>query len=281
MSNHLETLLAHAAREARRAIICARCRRCEKPVGDLRRASLLAFCAMDMASSDPRPYAIAAQVYLALDELDNALLAFRKLATYSPNPVPALLEIAAIHLARRRLSRAYLWVSRALELNPCLAARALAAQICATMGQWQEELAHWRAAVAREPENPAATYGLGLAQLAHGDPEQACRALQRVLGLRPAGFRRAHFYLGCALAACGRWAEACAAFAQAAQREPSWAAAAHALGFSLLEAGRPREALAPLRRAAQLDPNNGCYAADLARAARHAAEPRSSPSAGA
>lgn len=217
MDQHLENLMKHAMREARRGMICAQCRSCAKPAGDLQRAALLGTCAIDMAPTDPRPYALMAQVHLALGDADAALLAYRKLATYSVEPGPALVEVARIHLARGRLNRASLWIERALEQGASVAAHALAAEIHARLGNAEEELAHWRAAVAADPRSPSAVYGLGLAHLKRGELGQARLALERVLELSPRGFRRTHFFLGSAYALSGSWRLAREMFACASE----------------------------------------------------------------
>jgi tetratricopeptide (TPR) repeat protein len=102
--------------------------------------------------------------------------------------------------------------------------------------------------------DPAAGFAAGIALIKADQPEPLLPQA-RALAVRHPGDARAQQLLGLAARACGRGAEALAAFAAAAQASPTDPLIAHSHARAALEAGMPAAALFAL--AARLAPQDG------------------------
>ena len=156
-------------------------------------------------------------------------------------------------------------------------------------GRVAEAAAHYRRAIAIQPDYAPAYNNLGVTERAMGQTDKAIQAYEQALSVKP-DFPDAHYNLanalleknrpaeaaehfrialqsipdsagasnnlGIALAAEGKPEDAIAAFRAAVAAEPASAKAHRNLGDALSSAGRTEEAIAELRRALQLDPND-------------------------
>jgi len=118
-----------------------------------------------------------------------------------------------------------------------------------------EAEAAYRAAIARQPADPAALHGLGVVCQQTGRPAEAVELLRRAVGLAPAwaGCRSS---LAAVLGQQGRHAEAAELLREAARLEPGDAVIHNNLGVALENMGRPAEAAEVYRRALALRPGN-------------------------
>ena len=125
------------------------------------------------------------------------------------------------------------------------------------------------------PGDLDASYNLGLALLAHGQPQQALPHLDRVAHARP-GDGRALAAVGTALAMTGRFARASTAYTRALELAPDNAEAHFNIGLLEARRGRRDEAIRHFETAQRLDPSNAETAAALreARAERSPHSPR-------
>jgi Flp pilus assembly protein TadD len=112
----------------------------------------------------------------------------------------------------------------------------------------------YRAALALDPNNASALYGLGRLLNAHGHAEPALALIEQAVRLKPrhAGYREA---LGQTLARAGRHGEAIAAFRDALRLEKS-ARANINLGAALAQTGEHAQAAQCFRRALTFDPTD-------------------------
>jgi tetratricopeptide (TPR) repeat protein len=156
-------------------------------------------------------------------------------------------------------------------------------------GKADEAIAHYRRAIAIQPDYAPAYNNLGVVQRAQGRVDEAIGTYQQALSVNAdypdahynlanallqenrAGEAEEHFRialrsipdsagvrnnLGIALAASGRPDDAIAAFRAAVKAEPLSAKAHRNLGDSLTNAGHLQEGLTELQRAMELDPND-------------------------
>jgi tetratricopeptide (TPR) repeat protein len=112
---------------------------------------------------------------------------------------------------------------------------------------------HYKAALARDPEDADASCLLGMIQQAQGRPQQAVEWIERSVALRP-DVPAYHATLGLTLQSLGRSPEAAEAFAQALALDPDDAAAHANRGVVVRTLGDRDAALVHFRRAVELDP---------------------------
>jgi tetratricopeptide (TPR) repeat protein len=111
-----------------------------------------------------------------------------------------------------------------------------------------------RRALAGDPDNPRLLEGLGAAALRAGDGAEAETWLRRAIALGKGGGAPALSWLGLALSAQGRRAEAIETFRQAVSAGPDDPGAHLNLGHELMRDGRRGEAIAAYERALELNP---------------------------
>jgi adenylate cyclase len=128
-----------------------------------------------------------------------------------------------------------------------------------------EAQAHFRRALATDPQYPQATAGLSIALSASAqtgwadDPnacfEAACDLAQQAIALDPR-YPNAHFALGLACMWTRRSERGIAAFEEAIRLNPSFAAAHVLLGQMYLYAGRPEETMEQAEKGIRLSPSD-------------------------
>lgn len=105
-----------------------------------------------------------------------------------------------------------------------------------------------------DPQQPAATYILGLIAHQRNDPAQAVALISRALAILP-DIAGAHNVLGNALRKLDRLEEAVESYLRATLITPDDAAVHCNLGIVYRQLGRPHEALSCFRKAIDLNPN--------------------------
>jgi len=109
------------------------------------------------------------------------------------------------------------------------------------LGRHEEALAEFRRAAVLRPDLVQAHHNIGSTLLSLGRLEEAMEACRRVLELAPEA-PEAHRNLGLALERSGRPEDAAAAYRRVLQRRPDWPVAWSNLSTVLLDLGRAREA---------------------------------------
>ena len=120
---------------------------------------------------------------------------------------------------------------------------------------YRSELAMWRDATGKRPNNPRAHNNLGFALAALGQDREAMSHYTTAIQLQP-DYDQAHNNLGVVLERLGQFEEAIAHFQEAVRLNPRYVKAHHNLGLALVNLGRLDEAIAQYREALRLHPNN-------------------------
>ena len=129
----------------------------------------------------------------------------------------------------------------------------LLADLAFARGENDIALAHYKALVARHPDETLLLERGGIAALRLGRTAEATALLDRATQLPGASWRGWNAR-GAAADAQGRWDEADAAYARAAALDPRRAEVPNNQGWSMMLRGRWAEALAHFDHAASLDP---------------------------
>jgi Flp pilus assembly protein TadD len=147
----------------------------------------------------------------------------------------------------------------------------LLADLALARGEHDRALDLYRALLALHPDDPLLLERGGISALRLGKAAEATALLDRATRAPGAGWR-AWNARGAAADAQGRWDEADAAYAHAAQMEPNRAEIANNQGWSMMLRGSWADALASFERAAALNPKLPRLAnnLELARAAMSA-----------
>ncbi len=146
--------------------------------------------------------------------------------------------------------------------GPALSARADAAR---EMNDWPEAQRLYRELAERNPRDPDAWYGLGVAALGQGRPGDAVPAFQRGLALEERASGR--YNLGFALSALGRVDQALPHLRRAVELKPDYGLGWYGLARAEAELGNLDEAARAVERARALrpdDPEVKALALDLA-----------------
>ncbi len=132
-----------------------------------------------------------------------------------------------------------------------------------TAGRIAEAPAQYRRAAEAMPQNAAPLVNWAAAEIALGDVKAAIRLAKRGQALAPQ-MPHAHYVLGQALLAAGRWAEARAAFGRSTDLNPRFADGWINAGLAEYRLGRINAAMAAMRAALQVDPGHVKAAGNLA-----------------
>jgi len=136
------------------------------------------------------------------------------------------------------------------------------AAVLQDMGNFEEALSHYQAAIRLRPSDAVANNGLGAILLAMGNPGEAATPLLRAIQAKPE-YAAAHYNLGNAYASVGQFDSAAREFAAAVRLKPDDSMAEANLGAALAEIGNLEEAKRHLNRALQLNPQNSVAMDDL------------------
>jgi tetratricopeptide (TPR) repeat protein len=198
---------------------------------------------------------LGAWVFLLLAPTSSVLPIITEIAAERRMYLPSLAVVVGVSAAAWRALQGLAAAQRA-RAGAALAAALLVAFGTLTVrrnAQYASAVRIWADTAARRPANAKAREFLGLALLAEGRLAEAEVQFAQDLALRP-GHPAPHHNLGRLRARQGRWAEAAAAFRAALQRDPAHAKARHNLGVVLFEQGRVAEAAAEFRAAVTSDP---------------------------
>jgi tetratricopeptide (TPR) repeat protein len=130
-------------------------------------------------------------------------------------------------------------------------------------GRPADAVAHYRRAIAIQPDYAPAYNNLGVAERASGDVDSAITAYQRALAMRPE-YPDAHYNLANALLAKNKPQEAEEHFRIALQTIPDSAGVRNNLGIALAAAGKAGDAIAAFRSAVAAEPSSATAHGNLA-----------------
>ncbi|NLS97717.1 MAG: tetratricopeptide repeat protein [Planctomycetaceae bacterium] len=119
---------------------------------------------------------------------------------------------------------------------------------------WRNDHIFWNHALACNPRNWWAYYGLGNVHQGQGEFDKAIDYYRKAIALH-ADDPLVHYNFGVALACVGRLDEAIEAYKKTIELHPNHAVAKNNLGNTLLLRGHPEQALAYCREAIRLDPD--------------------------
>ena len=270
---------------------------------------VLAWLAGQAATSDARQHMQSGIEARQQHQVDTEIAEFRKATELDPALADAFVNLGAAYMEKHDYGAAIAPLKRALDLSPDLAVAhqylgyALLAQGYAAeaiphleragaqdalgiaqieVGQLNEAVRNFSAALAKRPDDPDLQYYLGHASgllskasidallATHPESARAHQALAEnyfvlrqmpqaekeyleALRLRP-DLPGAHLELGQVYANSTQWSKAEAEFRAEAKFRPGSAEAAYRLGAALLQEGKSHDALVELKRANDLKP---------------------------
>lgn len=136
----------------------------------------------------------------------------------------------------------------AIVLKSTASYHASLAEVLTMLGQWEQAAASYRAALAGEPRNAQARYGLGFVLRQQGHAEEALRNYQQALAIKP-DLAAAHNDIGVIYKQQNRFGEAIASYRKALALQPGQAEWHFNLGSALSGAGERAAAAASFRTA--------------------------------
>jgi protein O-GlcNAc transferase len=127
------------------------------------------------------------------------------------------------------------------------------AEALRALGQWDEAIASYRAAIRVDPKYPLAHFNLGTARQTRNAPREAERSCRRAIALAP-NDAQAHHYLGASLAQLGNAGEAIESYRHALSLDARGAPICNDLGIALERKGDIAGALGAFQQAIDLAP---------------------------
>ena len=185
---------------------------------DLERAETSARAARDLAPGDPRPLVAAFSAAYDGGRLDEAERTLADLARFSPGDPQVLDRRALLASARGRPEEALRILRAAVASHPSTKMLRSLAWLEVQQGETAAACGHLTTLLARAPHNADGTSLLAQVELSAGDPARAA-ALYAELVRKAPRFAQLN-NLGTAQFLLGRYAEAAATFARAAEIEP-------------------------------------------------------------
>lgn len=126
------------------------------------------------------------------------------------------------------------------------------AAVFAMSERYEEAIAIYKEAIARDPINPSPYYLLGKVYATLGRIDESRKMMEAAMRLNPAYIPYAHVTIGVALTRSGDFEMAAKEFTEALAADPTLGLAAYNLGLCLLSAGKIDEARTALMRAEPL-----------------------------
>jgi protein O-GlcNAc transferase len=230
--------------------------------------------ALELGGPQPALYVHLGLAAHRQNDLAEAVVRFRQALVLKPDYAEGLNNLAAALIEQGQLAEAEPLLQRALQLRPGFLAAESNLRRCQSLesdtgqrpvGAAAQELVHWQAEVAANPQSAKAHNRLALALIRTARGDEAVVHFRQVVACEPEN-ATAHLNLGNLLAMLGRSQEAAAAQARAVALNPrlqplcreliAAAEAAFMQGHRLLAAGRTNQALDAYLRAAALDGNH-------------------------
>lgn len=199
-----------------------------------------------------------AQFYRALGRSEFAILAYHRACLEQPGYQEAIYQLGSYLIALGRETELQAWLA---HIDAGAAGKALLAQSCQAKGQAAQAVSLLREAAALAPGDLVIRVNLAAALLDRGkarilpqaQAREALQILQDVLRQAP-HLLQAHYNLGMALNALGRFEEALAAYRQALRLNPGDADSWYNAALCLRELARMPESLDACRRVLALKP---------------------------
>ena len=197
--------------------------------------------ALRLDPDEPGTRLALATVYAGTGRGDAAIEELRKIIARLPSNDDAHRQLGDILAARSRWEEAIAELRTAVELRPKFAENVghLGVALLAS-GRYPEAVDAFQRATALQPDNSRVFQRLGTAYHAMGDEEQALENYRRALVLAPDS--KAYGNIGVLEYGRGRFAEAAAAFAEAARLDPKSPVAQRNLGDAYTRLGRRGDA---------------------------------------
>ena len=197
--------------------------------------------ALRLDPDEPGTRLALATVYAGTGRGDAAIEELRKIIARLPSNDDAHRQLGDILAARSRWEEAIAELRTAVELRPKFAENLghLGVALLAS-GRYPEAVDAFQRATALQPDNSRVFQRLGTAYHAMGDEEQALENYRRALVLAPDS--KAYGNIGVLEYGRGRFAEAAAAFAEAARLDPKSPVAQRNLGDAYTRLGRRADA---------------------------------------
>jgi tetratricopeptide (TPR) repeat protein len=198
--------------------------------------------------------------YSELGKHDQAVKAFERAATLSPNDPTLEAHLLEAHIGARQFSAAVARGAAARARHPeDLRIAALSAQALEKTGAFDQGLAIVKETVEAQASNPAAYVALADFYDGAQRPGEAIDVLKDASRRFP-GDTSLLFQLGSVFDHQKRFSEAEQAFRDVLDRDPRHAPALNYIGYILAERGeRLDESVTYIQRALELDPHNGAY----------------------
>jgi putative PEP-CTERM system TPR-repeat lipoprotein len=209
---------------------------------------------------------LRAQVRLEQGQIDEAIQQIQAVIKQDPKFAPAHFQLGLAHLraGNQQLARAAL--KQAITLSPDFAQAAVRlAELNLQANAPDAAIEDLNKLLQSRPGVPRAYELLGAAYLQKGDAVRATEAYQKFQQLVPAGDPRTAYYLGLALRAQGKRAEARKAFEQSLAAAPGAPDPLNQLVDMAFDDKQPDFALAVARKQAQAAPASAAVQAVLAR----------------
>lgn len=185
----------------------------------------------------------------------EAALAYERLIAQNPGNDLAHYLLGMIRLAEGDLTGSLRLLTRAVELNPGVAAfHANRALVLRRVGHAHAARESYEAALALDPGLTEAHNNLGLIFEEAGDNVRARQCYEEAARLAPRS-AEAHFNIGNIQAKAGCFVEAERSFRRAAELRPEYVKAFHNLGNALVQQGRHADAVPAFRTAVRLAPH--------------------------
>lgn len=226
--------------------------------GDLEAAAALYRALLQSHPKDAQLWGLLGSLRRASGDAEEAVRCLERAVSCAPSRIDLKAELGVALSAAARHADAFDLLDAML---PALAAQgqdaalvyAALADACLGLDRLEDATDHYRTALAKAPDNPAARVNLGTALQRLGRHAEAIAAYERVLENSPDDLL-ALTNLGLALQEAGRLDDSLAPLERAIEIDPADTVARSGLGVTLHKLGRPDEAEAAFSTALDHDP---------------------------
>ena len=189
----------------------------------------------------------------------DALAAFQKVASLSPQDAGAQFNLGVAFKSAGQLEQAAKCYRQALVLNPrYLEALNNLGGVLRDLGQLDEAVQCYRQVLAIQPRSVSTLNNLGIVLKDIGQPDEAVQCYRQAIQLKP-DYADAHYNLGNVFKEQKQFDQAVACYRQAVKFRPEFADAHSNWGATLKDQGQLDEALPHLQKAAELNPHSAEY----------------------